>query len=64
MECYVFVKKGAVLGLMCRPSWLVLTQEHRQKLANKGISVSLMATIEAHHDGDINRVVDTLIESI
>lgn len=63
MRTYVFFRDNTIIGVMACDNSIAITPEHEKKLASKGITVQMKNAVSAHHDGDVNRHVDTLLEN-
>lgn len=63
MRTYIFFRGEAVIGVIACPNDLALNQEHTDKIQKAGISVIIKTAKIPGHDGDVNRLVDTLIEN-
>jgi hypothetical protein len=75
VRTYVFVKKVAVapigaaatakiiVGIMVCNDFMALTPRQTAKINSKGIEVIEKKAEYAHHDGDMNRLVDLLCEN-
>jgi hypothetical protein len=62
MRTYVCFRGTALIGIIACPEGMALTPEHTAKLDAAGITVYTKNAQVPKHDGDINRLVDTLVE--
>lgn len=63
MRTYVFFRDNTIIGVMACNDFIAMTPEHEKKLNAKGITVQMKSAEYAHHEGDVNRHVDTLLEN-
>lgn len=62
MRTYVFYRNETVIGVLACNDGVVMTPDQKKKLEAKGITFIMKSAEYAHHDGDMNRHVDTLLE--
>jgi hypothetical protein len=62
MRTYICFRGETLIGVIACPEGLALTPDHIAKLRVAGIDVHQKQAQIPEHDGDVNRLVDTLIE--
>jgi hypothetical protein len=62
MKTYVFFRGETCIGIIVCPEGMALTPEHVMRVTRAGIEVIQKDGQVPLHDGDVNRLVDTLLE--
>lgn len=63
MLTYVFFRGETLIGIIACPEGMALTPEQTAKIDAAGITAVVKKAQVPRHDGDVNRLVDTLIEN-
>lgn len=63
MKTYSFFRRGTLIGVIACPEGMALTPVHTARIEAAGIEVFTREAQVPKHDGDVNRLVDTLVEN-
>lgn len=63
MRTYIFSRDEDIIGVIVCPKGIVMTMEQTKKILDAGINVTIKEGQIPKHDGDMNRLIDLLIES-
>lgn len=63
MRTYVFLRNETVIGVVACDNSLAMTNEQLRRIQARGIDIVVKEAKVAKHDGDMNRLVDTLTEN-